>query len=201
MTPVSLGKLLKPIFLVPLSVFPTGHSNTSEQTRSQLWDDPEGRESKSAASKFHRFITYSALNMSPSWDHTTRVCVPTGASPDSHPVCRGGRAALLQRGMRGSVHTGSGPRLPRHDRGRASNAAVPLPGGGAADGEPDGSAHPQGQPIWDTGYFIPSLGSALSLYANNTCPWGQLFCYPTCAELSFGFKKQSLNWCRSFFYV
>ncbi len=88
------------------------------------------------------------------WDYTTRVCVPTGASSDSHPVSCSWRAALLQWGVWGLVHTGSGPWFPCHDWGRASHAAVLLPGGGAADGRPDGSAYPQGQPIWDTGYFI-----------------------------------------------
>lgn len=84
----------------------------------------------------------------------TCVCVPTGASPDSHPVCCSWGAALLQWGVWGLVHAGSGPWFPRHDWGRASHAAILLPGGGAADGKPDGSAYPQGQPVWDTGYLI-----------------------------------------------
>lgn len=75
------------------------------------------------------------------------VIMPSGAPADPDPLlCRWG-AALLQRGVRGLVHARSGARLPRHDWWGASHAAVLLPGGGIADGKPDGSAYHQGQPI------------------------------------------------------
>lgn len=97
--------------------------------------------------------------------------MPTGASSDSHSLCCGWRAPLLQWGVWRFVNAGSGPWFPCNDWGRASYAAVLLPGGGAADGKPDGSAHPQGWPIWD--YFILLLflsdGYVDTVYTEQKC--------------------------------
>lgn len=139
----------------------------------------------------------SVLNALTSWDPTARVRVPTGASPDSYPVWRRWRAALLQRSVRRLVHTGSSPRFPGHDWGRAAHAAIFLPGGGAPDGKPDGSAHPQGRLIIFFFFFkllSPNVNKFCYLVCKRfaVCPW------ETCAYFwPLDLNDQGLNGCNS----